>query len=184
MCCQGTESGPPGARHRRLRHRLCTYVAHCLGRTGPTEPPKSNGNGGPEPPKYGRTVLGKGWFSKSGWGPAGHPQGVQVKKIILNMQCLLFSQIRPIHVPTVINVGRRSPPTSAVHWRGGDENSRIWSLHLDTLKVPKLVPHPALQPGAEVVDPSRGKRRFLRVRGLESGPPGPDFEGFPGQGRG
>ncbi len=54
---------------------------------------------------------------------------------------------------------------SAVHWSGGNENSRIWNFHLDTLRVPKLVPHPALQPGAEVVDPSNGKRRFPRPEG-------------------
>ncbi len=38
-------------------------------------------------------------------------------------------------------------------------NSRIWSFHLDTLRVPKLVPHPALQPEAEVVDPAKGKTK-------------------------
>ena len=61
---------------------------------------------------------------------------------------------------------------------GGNENSRIWSFHLDTLRVPKLVPHPALQPGAAVVDPSKKNEGFPGSGGLESGPPGPDFEGF------
>ena len=36
----------------------------------------------------------------------------------------------------------------------------IWSFHLDTLRVPKLVPHPTLQPGTEVVDHSKVKQRF------------------------
>ncbi len=30
---------------------------------------------------------------------------------------------------------------------------------MDTLRVPKLVPHPALQPGAGVVDPSKRKTK-------------------------
>ena len=62
---------------------------------------------------------------------------------------------------------------------GGKLESIIWSFHLDTLRVPKLVPHPALQPGAEVVDLSRKENEgFPGSGGLESGPPGPDFEGF------
>jgi hypothetical protein len=32
---------------------------------------------------------------------------------------------------------------------------------VDTLRVPKLVPHPALHPGAEVVDPSKGKTKVF-----------------------
>jgi hypothetical protein len=62
---------------------------------------------------------------------------------------------------------------------GGNENSRIWSFRLDTLRVPKLVPHPALQPGAEIVgDPSKGKRRFPRVRRAGIRPSGTEFRGF------
>ena len=72
---------------------------------------------------------------------------------------------RPREGPRIAQGDLPGPPDSAVHWRGGNENSRIWSFHLDTLRVPKLVPHPALQPGAEVVDPSQGKRRFSRVPG-------------------
>ena len=76
------------------------------------------------------------------------------------------------------SLARRSLLSSgrkAVHWRAGNENSRIWSFHLDTLRVPTLVPHPALQPGAEVVDPSKGKRRFPRVRGAGIRPSGAGF---------
>ena len=53
--------------------------------------------------------------------------------------------------------------SSAVHWRGGTENPRILDLegfHLDTRRVPKLVPHPARHPGAEVGDPSKVKLRI------------------------
>ncbi len=57
----------------------------------------------------------------------------------------------------------------------GDENSRIWSFHLDNLKVPKLVPHLALQPGTEVVDPSKVKLRFPRARGAGIRPSGAGF---------
>ncbi len=49
---------------------------------------------------------------------------------------------------------------------------------MDTLRVPKLVPHPALQPGAEIVEHANEKQRFPRSGGLDSGPPGPDVEGF------
>ncbi len=66
---------------------------------------------------------------------------------------------------------------------GGNENSRIWSFHLDTLRVPKLVPHPSLQPGTAIVDPSNGKRRFPLVRGARIRPTGAGFLGCPGQGR-
>ena len=51
-------------------------------------------------------------------------------------------------------------------------------FHLDTLRVPNLVPHPALQPGTEVVDPLRENEGFPGPGELESGPPGPDSEGF------
>ncbi len=44
--------------------------------------------------------------------------------------------------------------------------------------MPKLVPHPALQPGAEIGDHSKVNLRFPGSGGLESGSPGPDFEGF------
>ncbi len=67
---------------------------------------------------------------------------------------------------------------------GGPENSRIWSFHLDTLRVPKLAPHPALQPETEVLDPSKGKRRFPRVRRAGIRLSGTGFRGFPGRGRG
>ncbi len=70
------------------------------------------------------------------------------------------------------------PKASAVHWKGEHENSQIWSFHLDTLRVPELVPHPALQPGAEVVDPLKENQGFHGSGGLESGTPGPGFEGF------
>ncbi len=36
----------------------------------------------------------------------------------------------------------------------------------------------AALPGAEVVDPCKGNEGFHGSGGLESGPPGPDFEGF------
>ncbi len=49
---------------------------------------------------------------------------------------------------------------------------------MDTQRVPKLVPNPAFQPGTEVVDPSKRNEGFPGPGGLESGPPGPDFEGF------
>ncbi len=32
---------------------------------------------------------------------------------------------------------------------------------MDTLRVPKLVPHPALQPVAEIADPSKGKAKVF-----------------------
>ena len=56
----------------------------------------------------------------------------------------------------------------------------VGSFHLDTLRVPKLVPHPALQPGAEVVDPSKGKRRFPRARRARIRPSGDGFRGVSG----
>ena len=37
----------------------------------------------------------------------------------------------------------------------------FYAFHLDTLRVPKLVPHPALQPGAQVVDPSKRKTKVF-----------------------
>jgi len=40
--------------------------------------------------------------------------------------------------------------------------------------------HPALQPGAEVVDPSKGKRRFPRVRRAGARPSGTGFRGVSG----
>ena len=48
---------------------------------------------------------------------------------------------------------------------------------MDTLTVPELVPHPALQPLAEVVDPSKEIQNVPGSGEQESGPPGPDFEG-------
>ncbi len=40
----------------------------------PPDPPKADGNGDPEPPKYRRTVLDNRWLSGSESGPVGHPQ--------------------------------------------------------------------------------------------------------------
>ncbi len=59
--------------------------------------------------------------------------------------------------------------------KGAPAKMPILSFHLDTLRVPKLVPHPALQPGAEVVDPSKVKRRFPRARRAGIRPSGAGF---------
>ena len=80
-----------------------------------------------------------------------------------------------LHQVQIQPTSRRHTQRSIGGGGGGNENSRIWSFHLDTLRVPKLVPHPALQPGAEVVDPSNGKRRFPRVRGAGIRPSGAGF---------
>ncbi len=69
---------------------------------------------------------------------------------------------------------------SAVHWRGRNENPIISSFHLDILRVPKLVPHPALQPGTEVGDPSKVKRRFPWARRAGIRPSGDGFRGVSG----
>jgi hypothetical protein len=58
---------------------------------------------------------------------------------------------------------------------GGNENSRIWSFHLDTLRVPKLVPHPALQPGTEVIDPLKENEGFPGSGGAGIRPSGAGF---------
>ena len=39
-------------------------------------------------------------------------------------------------------------------------NREFKVFHLDTLRVPKLVPHQALQLGADIVDPSRKIKTF------------------------
>ncbi len=58
------------------------------GRSGPREPPKSAGNGGPGPPD----ILGLSSeilvFEIGMGGSVGHPQGVQVKTLTLNIKCL------------------------------------------------------------------------------------------------
>ena len=61
---------------------------------------------------------------------------------------------------------------------GGHENSRIWSFHLDTLRVPKLVPTRPSNPGLKSSTPPKENEGFPGPGGLESGPPGPDFERF------
>ena len=53
-------------------------------------------------------------------------------------------------------------------------------FHLDTLRVPELVPHPALQPGTEVGDPSKVKLRFPRARRAGIRPSGDGFRGVSG----
>ncbi len=44
-------------------------------------------------------------------------------------------------------------------------------------------PHPALQPGAESSTTLTENQGFTEPGGLDSGPMGPYFEGFPGRGR-
>ncbi len=79
-----------------------------------------------------------------------------------------------------VRVPARGPPTQRTQRSiggGGDENSRNRSFHLDTLRVATLVPHPALQPGAEVVDPSEGNEGF-HGSGAGIRPSGTRFRGF------
>ena len=54
-------------------------------------------------------------------------------------------------------------------------NREFKVFHLDTLRVPKLVPHQALQLGADIVDPSRKIKTFP---GPGSQLPGADFKGL------
>ncbi len=44
-------------------------------RPGTPGPPKSAGNGGPDPPKYRRTAPGNRWLLKPGWGTGWPPLG-------------------------------------------------------------------------------------------------------------
>ncbi len=70
----------PGGRFKGLKN-MCL-----LSRPGPREPPKPAGSGGPT------FIFGLSWeiigFRNRGGGPVGHPQGVQVKTLILNIKCL------------------------------------------------------------------------------------------------
>ncbi len=65
----------PGSVHQRGGRFKELKNMYGLSRPGPREPPKSAGNGGPGPPRYPRTVLGKHWISKSGWGAGWAPSG-------------------------------------------------------------------------------------------------------------
>ena len=65
---------------------------------------------------------------------------------------------------------------SPVHWRG-EMGMIIWRFSPGHPQGAQLVPHPALQPGAEVVDLSKGNLNFSGSGEQESGPPGPDSEG-------
>jgi hypothetical protein len=68
----------------------------------------------------------------------------------------------------------------------GTENPRILDLerfHLDTQRVPKLVPHPASNPGLKSSTPPKEKQRFPRARRAGIRSSGAGFCGFPGQGR-
>ncbi len=68
--------------------------------------------------------------------------------------------------------------SSPVHWRGGNENREFGAFTWTPSGCQNWSPTRPSNPGLKSSTPLMENEGFPGPGGLESGPPGPDFEGF------